>query len=204
VERLAALGVSALVLFNKPYGVVCQFSPQPPRRTLRDFLPQRDVYPAGRLDADSEGLVVLTPDGALQHSITDPRHKLPKTYYVQVEGKITEEALGPLRRGVALSDFNTAPARATAIAEPGWMWPRVPAIRTRLHIPTSWLELVISEGKNRQVRKMTAAVGFPTLRLVRWGIGDWDVSGLLPGEWRETTASAAASAAAARRSAAKR
>jgi 23S rRNA pseudouridine2457 synthase len=177
--------VSTLVLFNKPYGVLCQFSPHEGRPTLRDYLPQRDVYPAGRLDADSEGLVLLTADGALQHRITDPRHKLRKSYCVQVEGTVDEAALHRLRHGVELADYTSRPADARSIDEPAWLWPRVPPIRTRRHIPTSWIELTLAEGRNRQVRRMTAAVGFPTLRLVRRAIGLWTVEGLGPGEWRE-------------------
>jgi 23S rRNA pseudouridine2457 synthase len=145
--------MSSIVLFNKPYGVLCQFRPEAGRSTLRDYLPQRDVYAAGRLDADSEGLLVLTVDGAVQHRITDPRHKLPKTYCVQVEGIATEETLERLRAGVELSDFTTRPAAVRVITEPPWLWPRVPPIRVRRLIPTSWLEIVISEGRNRQVRR---------------------------------------------------
>ena len=174
-----------LVLFNKPYGVLCQFSPQGDRATLRDFLPQRDIYPAGRLDADSEGLVLLTAEGAVQHRITDPRHKLPKTYCVQVEGTIGAAALDVLRRGVRLSDFTTRPAIVQLIEEPAWLWSRTPPIRARRHIPTSWIELIVTEGRNRQVRHMTAAAGHPALRLIRRAIGEWDISGLAPGEWRE-------------------
>jgi 23S rRNA pseudouridine2457 synthase len=177
--------VSTLVLFNKPYGVLCQFSPGDGRPTLKDYLPQRDVYPAGRLDADSEGLVLLTADGALQHRIADPRHKLSKIYCVQVEGIIDEPALKRLRYGVDLRGYTTRPALARATGEPSWLWPRVPPIRMRRHIPTSWVELTLAEGKNRQVRRMTAAVGFPTLRLVRRAIGPWTIDGLRPGEWRE-------------------
>jgi 23S rRNA pseudouridine2457 synthase len=177
--------LSSILLFNKPYGVLCQFSAQPGRATLRDYLPQRDVYAAGRLDADSEGLLVLTADGALQHRITDPRHKLPKTYCVQVEGVPTEEALKELRSGIQLSDVMTKPATAQVIPEPPWLWPRVPPIRIRRLIPTSWFEIVIREGRNRQVRRMTAAVGLPTLRLIRSAVGPWALAGLAPGEWRE-------------------
>ena len=177
--------MSTVVLFNKPYGVVCQFTPHPGRPTLRDYLPQRAVYPAGRLDADSEGLVVLTADGALQHAISDPRNKLPKTYCTQVEGTVTEAALRSLREGVALAGYTTLPAEARAIDPPAWLWPRVPPIRYRRDIPTAWLELRLLEGRNRQVRHMTAAVGLPTLRLVRYAVGVWDVSGLAPGDWRE-------------------
>lgn len=175
----------SLILFNKPYGVLSQFSPQHGRATLRDYLPQRNVYPAGRLDADSEGLLVLTSDGALQQQITDPRHKLAKTYCVQVEGEVTDEALARLREGVALPDFTTAPADTTRISEPAWLWPRVPPIRVRRAIPTSWIELTIREGRNRQVRRMSAAVGFPTLRLIRVAVGDWTLQRLPSGHWRE-------------------
>jgi 23S rRNA pseudouridine2457 synthase len=184
--------VSTLVLLNKPYGVICQFSPDAGRLTLRDFLPQRGIYPAGRLDADSEGLVILTAEGPLQHVISDPRHKLQKTYYAQVEGTVTEAALQALRRGVALSDFTTRPAEALRVEEPDWLWPRVPPIRVRREIPTDWIELKLMEGKNRQVRRMTAAVGLPTLRLVRYAVGIWDLTGLAPGAWREAQAPAAA------------
>jgi 23S rRNA pseudouridine2457 synthase len=183
--------VSTLILFNKPYGVLCQFSPQEGRPTLKDYVPRRGVYPAGRLDADSEGLVLLTADGALQHRITDPRHKLPKTYCVQVEGTVDEAALGRLRKGVVLAEYTSRAVSTRAIQEPGWLWPRVPPIRARRHIPTSWLEIVLSEGKNRQVRRMTAALGFPTLRLVRRAIGPWPLDGLQPGEWREAHVAAA-------------
>ena len=182
--------MSAVVLFNKPYNVVCQFSPHPGRETLRDYLPQRTVYPAGRLDADSEGLVVLTADGALQHANSDPARKLAKTYWVQVEGVVTEAALRTLREGVTISGYTTRPAQARALDEPAWLWPRVPPIRYRREIPTAWIELRISEGRNRQVRRMTAAVGLPTLRLVRYAVGIWDLSGLAPGEWREVESTA--------------
>ena len=173
------------VLFNKPYGVLCQFSAQPDRQTLGDFLRVPQVYPAGRLDADSEGLLVLTSDGALQHEITDPRRKLAKTYCVQVEGTVTESALETLRRGVELPDYKTRPATARLIDEPAWLWPRVPPIRERRFIPTSWIELAITEGRNRQVRRMAAAVGFPVLRLIRFAVGPWTLEGLHPGAWRE-------------------
>lgn len=180
--------METVVLFNKPAGVLCQFSPVAGRVTLRDHLPQREIYPAGRLDADSEGLLVLTADGALQHEIAHPRAKLAKTYCVQVEALATEEAMDRLRRGVALSDYTTKPSQARLIVEPQWLWPRVPPIRVRRDIPTSWIEIVLREGRNRQVRRMTAAVGLPTLRLVRYAVGKWDLSGLAPGEWREAPA----------------
>jgi len=173
-----------LLLLNKPYDVLCQFTDARGRPTLADFVPVADVYPAGRLDADSEGLVVLTDDCALQHRITDPRHKLPKTYWVQVEGEPTRAALAGLRAGVELTDGPTRPAKARVIAAPA-LWPRVPPIRERRAIPTSWIEITLREGRNRQIRRMTAAVGCPTLRLVRTSIGPFGLGRLQPGEWRE-------------------
>jgi 23S rRNA pseudouridine2457 synthase len=172
-----------VLLLNKPYGMACQFSGE--GATLKDLVDVPHVYPAGRLDADSEGLVVLTDDGALQARISQPRHKLRKVYRVQVEGVPTREALAALASGVKLNDGVTRPARARLVDEPEALWPRDPPIRVRRHIPTSWIELEIAEGRNRQVRRMTAAVGFPTLRLVRWQVGPWSVEGLAPGEWRE-------------------
>jgi 23S rRNA pseudouridine2457 synthase len=177
-----------LILVNKPYGVVCQFTGSGERPTLKDFIEVPHVYPAGRLDTDSEGLVVLTDDGALQASIAEPRHKTPKLYLVQVEGIATRESLEALSRGVSLNDGMTRPAKARAIDEPA-LWPRDPPIRTRLRIPTSWISIEISEGRNRQVRRMTAAVGLPTLRLVRWRVGPWSVEGLAPGQWRDAAPS---------------
>ena len=177
--------MSRLILLNKPYGVICQFSPDAKHPTLKDFVPVPDVYPAGRLDTDSEGLLILTDDGDLQHRITDPRHKLPKIYWVQVEGIPNETALERLRQGVDLGDFTTQPAIARTMPEPEDLWPRNPPVRFRKAIPTSWIELGIREGKNRQVRRMTAAVGYPTLRLIRWSIGDWTLEGLAPGQWRD-------------------
>lgn len=180
--------MARLILFNKPYGVLSQFTDRgsagSARATLSDYIAVPGVYPAGRLDRDSEGLLLLTDDGRLQARIADPRHKLPKTYLVQVEGEIAEEALGKLRKGVLLNDGPTRPALAEAIAPPD-LWPRDPPVRYRKSVPDSWLSLTITEGRNRQVRRMTAAVGFPTLRLVRWQIGDWTPEGLGPGEWRE-------------------
>lgn len=173
-----------IVLFNKPFGVICQFSRDGLHPTLADYIALPDFYPAGRLDTDSEGLLVLTDDGLLQHRITDPRHKLPKTYWVQVEGVPDEAALEKLRRGVKLSDFTTQPAEVRLMDEPAGLWPRDPPIRQRKNIPTNWLELTIREGKNRQVRRMTAAVGLPTLRLIRHRIGEWSLGGLEPGKWR--------------------
>jgi 23S rRNA pseudouridine2457 synthase len=177
-----------LIAFNKPFGVICKFRPEPGRRTLADFIKLPDVYPAGRLDTDSEGLLLLTDDGALQARISSPRFKLPKVYWAQVEGVATDDALARLRKGVNLGDFVTQPAEARLIDEPHSLWPRDPPIRHRATIPTSWIELTIREGKNRQVRRMTAKVGFPTLRLVRAAIGTFHVTGVPPGEWREIDA----------------
>nr|WP_091190850.1 pseudouridine synthase [Formivibrio citricus] len=174
-----------LILLNKPYGVICQFTPSPPHQCLADHVAIKGVYPAGRLDTDSEGLLLLTDTGPLQARIADPQHKLPKTYWVQVEGVPDEAALEALRQGVDLGDFVTLPADARLIVEPADLWPRNPPIRFRANIPTSWLELTIREGKNRQVRRMTAKVGFPTLRLIRARIGDFALDGLAPGQWRE-------------------
>ena len=182
--------MSRLLLLNKPYGALCQFTAEAGRASLADFVAAPGVYPAGRLDADSEGLVLLTDDGALQAAIANPRHKLPKAYWVQVEGEPGAEALRALERGVELRDGMTLPARARAIAEPPGLWPRDPPIRSRRHIPTAWIELELREGRNRQVRRMTAAVGLPTLRLVRHRIGAWTVEGLAPGAWREVVAPA--------------
>jgi 23S rRNA pseudouridine2457 synthase len=179
-----------LIAFNKPFGVICKFSPEPVRPTLADFIQVPGVYPAGRLDTDSEGLLLLTNDGALQARIANPRHKLAKTYWAQVEGVPTTEALAALRRGVDLRDFTTQPAEARLIDEPANLWPRDPPIRHRAKIPTAWIELTIREGKNRQVRRMTAHVGFPTLRLVRARIGRVGVEGLAPGQWRGIEATA--------------
>lgn len=179
--------MSRLILFNKPYRVMCQFTDREGRPTLADYVPVQDVYAAGRLDYDSEGLLLLTDDGRLQQTIADPKYKLPKVYWAQVEGIPDQRAISRLRGGVRLSDGPTAPARARLMAEPD-IWPRVPPIRYRRHIPTAWLELTLTEGRNRQVRRMTAAVGHPTLRLVRWAIGRWTLEGLRPGEWREEAA----------------
>ena len=176
--------MSQLLLFNKPYGVVCQFSPDGLHPTLKDYIPVPGVYAAGRLDTDSEGLLLLTDDGALQHRIADPKHKWPKTYWVQVEGLPSAEALEQLQRGVDLGDFITLPARVQLIDEPAGLWPRDPPVRFRKTVPTAWLELEIREGKNRQVRRMTAKVGFPTLRLIRAAIGPYRVQGLEPGQWQ--------------------
>ncbi len=177
--------MSRLILFNKPYGVLTQFTDSAGRPTLADYIPIPKVYAAGRLDADSEGLVVLTDDGAVQARIADPRHKLAKVYRVQVEGLPTDTVLQQLAAGVDLGDFLTRPCQACRIAEPQGLWQRNPPIRHRAAIPTSWLEIVLREGKNRQVKRMTARVGFPTLRLIRWAVGDWTLEGLAPGQWRE-------------------
>lgn len=179
--------MARLVLFNKPFDVLSQFtdvrSPTP-RATLSDFVAVPGVYPAGRLDRDSEGLLLLTDDGRLQSRIADPRFKTAKTYLVQVEGEPDEAAIATLCRGVVLNDGPTLPAKARRIDAPD-LWPRTPPVRFRKSVPDCWIELTIYEGRNRQVRRMTAAVGHPTLRLVRWRIGEWTLDGMAPGEWRE-------------------
>ena len=177
--------MSRIILFNKPFGVLSQFTSEGGRPGLAEFVPVPAVYAAGRLDADSEGLLVLTDDGDVQHRITDPRGKMTKTYWAQVEGVPTQAELGALRSGVDLGDFTSLPCAARSIAEPSELWPRTPPIRVRRHIPTSWIEIRLREGKNRQVRRMTAKVGHPTLRLIRWAIGPWTLAGLAPGQWRE-------------------
>ena len=174
-----------LILLNKPFQVLPQFTSPDERRCLRDLLPVRDVYPAGRLDYDSEGLMVLTDFGPWQARISQPGTPYPKLYLAQVEGTPGDTAVEALRRGVVLNDGPTRPARARQVPEPGWLWPRDPPIRSRRAIPTGWIELEIKEGRNRQVRRMTAAVGHPTLRLIRWAVGPWNLAGLSPGEWRE-------------------
>ena len=176
---------SRLICFNKPYGVLSQFTPEGRWRGLKDFIDIPGVYVAGRLDADSEGLLLLTNDGKLQARISDPRFKMEKTYWVQVEGMPDEAALLALRQGVQLNDGPTLPAHAQLIAEPGALWERTPPVRVRQSIPTSWLELAIREGRNRQVRRMTAAVGYPTLRLIRAAIGPYTLKGLAPGTLRD-------------------
>ncbi|WP_176594057.1 pseudouridine synthase [Sphingobium sp. EM0848] len=179
--------MTRLILFNKPYGVITQFtdarSPTV-RPTLSDYIDVPCVYPAGRLDLDSEGLLLLTDDGRLQARVADPKFKMPKTYLVQVEGDPQEAALDQLRRGVRLKDGMTRPAEVESIAPPS-LWPRDPPVRFRKTVPDGWIRLTIREGRNRQVRRMTAAVGLPTLRLVRWSIGDWTIAGIQPGEWRD-------------------
>ena len=178
--------MSKLILFNKPFGVLPQFTDrgsETKRSTLSDYIDLPGVYPAGRLDRDSEGLMMLTGDGKLQARISDPKYKMPKAYLVQVEGDVSDERLAMLRQGVELKDGLTRPAEVERIEEPD-LWPRDPPIRVRKSVPDSWLKLTISEGRNRQVRRMTAAVSHPTLRLVRWSVGDWSLEGLQPGEWR--------------------
>ncbi|MDK8464150.1 pseudouridine synthase [Marinobacter sp. SS13-12] len=189
--------MAMLILFNKPFRVMCQFTDEKGgtdgnrRATLADWINVPDVYPAGRLDFESEGLLLLTDNGQLQHRIASPRQKMPKTYWVQVEGDISDDALQQLRKGVELKDGKTRPAEVTPM-EPPDLWPRNPPVRYRESVPTSWIQMTITEGRNRQVRRMTAAVGFPTLRLVRYGIGDWSLEGLAPGESRAVTVHAPA------------
>ncbi|MGY2133250.1 pseudouridine synthase [Hymenobacter sp. HD11105] len=185
------------VLLNKPFEVLTQFTDENGRATLKDFVPIPKIYPVGRLDYDSEGLVLLTDDKPLQHRLSEPRFKVPKTYWVQVEGVPTEEALATLRRGVDIKTSFTAPAEAELLPEPPAVWERAKPIRFRANIPTSWIQLTISQGINRQVRKMTAAVGFPTLRLIRVKIGHLEIENLAPGQWRELTAPEAAKLKAA-------
>ncbi len=177
--------MSRILVLNKPFGVICQFSRDGLHPTLADYIALPKFYPAGRLDTDSEGLVLLTDDGQLQHRLTDPKHKQPKVYWVQVEGEPDDVALTQWRRGVMLNDGMTLPAAAERITEPVALWQRQPPIRQRKAIPTSWLQFTLREGRNRQVRRMTAALGFPTLRLIRYAIGAWCVTGLEPGQWRE-------------------
>jgi 23S rRNA pseudouridine2457 synthase len=173
-----------IILFNKPFDVLCQFTDEQGRKTLADYIKQKNVYAAGRLDRDSEGLVVLTDDGKLQHEITDPKNKMQKTYWVQIEGEITDEAIRQLKAGVILNDGPTKPAKAKKIPEPEGLWPRVPPVRERKQIPTSWIELSITEGRNRQIRRMTATTGFPTLRLIRYSIGVWTIENIANGDYR--------------------
>src|SRR5260221_13200147 len=175
---------SGSIIINKPFGVICQFTGDGTHSTLKDYVDVPHVYPAGRLDTDSEGLVVLTADGAMQARISNPKHKLPKTYWVQVEGSPSGEQLAALASGVEIDGIPTRPAQARLMPEPPGLWPRDPPIRVRRAIPTAWLELVLHEGRNRQVRRMTAAVGLPTLRLIRWAVGAWTLDGLAAGKWR--------------------
>lgn len=179
---------SNLLLFNKPFRVLTKFTSDDGRPCLKDFIDAPEFYPAGRLDFDSEGLLLLTNDGQVQTRLSNPRFKTPKTYFAQVEGAIVEDALKKLRRGVTLNDGPTRPAEAQAVDEPSWLWPRDPPIRFRKNIPTSWLRLTLREGRNRQVRRMTAAVGLPTLRLIRWSIGEWTLEGMKPGESKRASA----------------
>lgn len=176
--------MSQILLFNKPCGVLTQFTPEGGKPCLKDYIDIPGVYAAGRLDADSEGLVVLTDDGALQARISQPRHKLAKIYWAQVEGVPTNEALARMAAGLDLGDFVTQPCAVALMPEPPQLWPRDPPIRYRAAIPTSWLRIVLREGKNRQVRRMTAKIGFPTLRLIRWAVGEWTLEDLAPGQWR--------------------
>ena len=175
-----------IILFNKPFDVLCQFTDDQGRKTLADFIKQKNIYAAGRLDRDSEGLLILTDDGKLQHRITDPKNKMQKTYWVQVEGEVSDTAITQLKKGVILKDGLTKPARAKVIPEPETLWPRLPPIRERKNIPTSWIELSITEGRNRQVRRMTAATGFPTLRLIRYSIGNWTIDNIDNGSYTTT------------------
>jgi len=176
-----------IILFNKPFDVLCQFTDEQGRTTLANFVKQKNVYAAGRLDRDSEGLVVLTDDGKLQNKITDPENKMTKTYWVQVEGEATNDAIAQLNKGVKLKDGLTRPAKAKIITEPENLWRRNPPIRERKNIPTSWIELSISEGRNRQVRRMTAATGFPTLRLIRYSVGEWTINNIENGKYTKLT-----------------
>lgn len=176
--------MARLILFNKPYGVVCQFTAVSGHCSLKDYISLPGFYAAGRLDADSEGLIILTDNGRVQNRISHPKYKLPKTYWVQVEGVPTDMALQQLRRGLKIKDYTTQPAKADLMSVPENLWPRTPPVRFRKHIPTAWITLTIQEGKNRQVRRMTAAVGYPTLRLIRFAIGDYSLNDLAPGCWR--------------------
>ncbi|WP_374512455.1 pseudouridine synthase [Niveibacterium sp.] len=184
--------MSRVILLNKPFGVMSQFTSDAQQRTLAECGLPAGVYAAGRLDADSEGLLLLTDDGVLQHQLADPRHKQAKTYLVQVEREPDEAALAALRGRLDLGDFVTMPCEARRIEAPDWLWPRDPPVRFRKSVPTAWIEVRLREGKNRQVRRMTAKVGFPTLRLIRVAIGPWELGTLQPGEWRDASMDAAA------------
>lgn len=174
-----------LVLFNKPMNVLSQFTDEGKWPGLKHHIDLPGIYAAGRLDRDSEGLLVLTDNGKMQAQITSPKFKLPKTYFVQVEGAPDETALNPLRKGLTLKDGRTRPARAAIVPEPPWLWPRTPPVRYRKNVPDIWIRLTITEGRNRQVRRMCAAIGHPALRLIRWSVGDWTLDGLAPGQWRK-------------------
>lgn len=177
--------MARLILFNKPHGILSQFTDGEARATLSDYIDVPKVYAAGRLDRDSEGLLVLTDDGKLQAHIANPKFKAPKTYMVQVEGEPNSEAVAQLRGGVVLKDGRTRPAKVEAVVEPEWLWPRDPPVRVRKTVPDSWLKMTITEGRNRQVRRMCAAVGYPCLRLIRVQVGDWSLNGIAPGTWRD-------------------
>ena len=191
VFRASLPVMTQLIALNKPFDVLSQFTDRgtdgSSRRTLSDFVDIKGVYPAGRLDRDSEGLLLLTDDGKLQAQISNPRFKLPKTYFAQVEGVPDDAALETLRKGVVLKDGRAKPAKARRVAEPAWLWPRTPPIRVRKSIPDTWIELTIAEGRNRQVRRMTAAVGYPTLRLIRWAIGPYTLSNIPSGQWQHVS-----------------